>query len=166
MHPFASGCALAGVLLFANAVQAAPQHDHETAPAHDHASQATVDQAPAAAQRWQPDAALRKGMGVVHAALDDLRHYELGHMPAKMAGERAGDIAKAVESMFAECKLAPEPDAALHGILVPLLAAARRLAAEPSDVGTVAAMREAVASYPQHFDDPSWSRTDEAAREH
>jgi NAD(P)-dependent dehydrogenase (short-subunit alcohol dehydrogenase family) len=67
MHPFASGCALAGVLLFANAVQAAPQHDHETAPAHDHASQAT-DQAPAAAQRWQPDAALRKGMGVVHAA--------------------------------------------------------------------------------------------------
>jgi hypothetical protein len=90
----------------------------------------------------------------------------MGHMPANMASERAGDVARAVEGIFAECKLAPEADAVLHTILVPLLGAAKRLEQDSGDVAAVAAMRDAVASYPQRFDDPQWQGADEPAHAH
>jgi hypothetical protein len=57
--------------------------------------------------------------------------------------------------MFAHCRLAPEPDAALHGILVPLLRAAQALKADPGKVGAVADMRAAIARYPQYFTTPA-----------
>ena len=144
------------------AAQAAPPHDHDHAghAAHSHAS------AGADAQRWETDAPLRKGMGEVRAALADLRHLEMGHMPPAMAGERAAVVVSAVEGMFAECKLPPDADAALHAILIPLLEAAKRLGRDHSDVGAVAAMREAVADYPQRFDDPQWTAADESAHAH
>lgn len=151
-------CALAlpGVLL------AAPPHEH------DHASHAVAADASAAApaQRFATDASLRKGMGEVHAALSDLRHFDMGHMPATMAGERAGDIVRSVQTIFAECRLAPDADAALHAILVPLLGAAKRLEQDGTDLAAVAAMRDAVASYPRRFDDPQWTDASEPAHGH
>ena len=158
MKSILSPLVVALALAFAGAAQAAPQHDHE------HASHAADAAAPASAQaqRYETDAPLRKGMAEVKAALSDLAHFEMGHMPANMAGERAGDVVKAVEGMFAECKLEPEADAVLHSILVPLLGAARRLEQDTTDLAAVAAMRDAVASYPQRFDDPQWQGADEA----
>ncbi|KRE86623.1 DnrO protein [Rhodanobacter sp. Soil772] len=123
-------------------------HHHAAAPAA----------APAAAQRWAPDAPLSEGMRRVHAAVDELRHYEMGHMSAPMAVDRATAVEEAVTYMFAHCKLAPEPDAALHGILVPLLGAAQALKADPQKVGAVADMRAAIAHYPQYFNDPGWDQ--------
>lgn len=131
---------------------APPAHDHE------HAAHAAPVSTTAPAQRWATDAPLREGMGRVREALDDLRHYEMGHMTADMARERAVTVEDAVKFMFAHCKLAPEPDGALHRILVPLLAAAQRLDKEPTDLSAVAAMRDAVASYSDQFDDPQWPR--------
>lgn len=149
---FFGGFALVG------GIQAAPPaHDH-----HDHAANTAPDSTAAPAQRWAIDAPLGEGMGRVHAALDDLRHYEMGHMTPEMARERAVAIEDAITFMFSNCKLAPEPDAALHGILVPLLAAAQRLDKNPSDMAAVAAMREAVAGYPRRFDDPRWARAADA----
>ena len=149
--------AFALALAFGGAAQAAPPaHDH------DHAAHAAPAATAAPAQRWSTDAPLREGMGRVHEALDDLRHYEMGHMTADMARERALTVQDAIKSMFANCKLAPEPDAALHAILVPLLAAAQRLDREPTDMAAVAAMRETVAGYPRQFDDPKWTRAGDA----
>jgi hypothetical protein len=155
ISPLVVACAFA----FAGIVQAAPRHDH------DHASHASAPAA-AQAQRFATDAPLRKGMAEVKAALSDLAHFEMGHMPANMASERAGDVARAVEGIFAECKLAPEADAVVHTILVPLLGAAKRLEQDSGDVAAVAAMRDAVASYPQRFDDPQWQGADEPAHAH
>jgi hypothetical protein len=123
-------------------------HHHTAAPAA----------APAAAQRWAPDAPLSEGMRRAHAAVDELRHYEMGHMSAPMAVDRATSVEEAVTYMFAHCKLAPEPDAALHGILVPLMNAAQTLKADPKKVSAVADMRAAIARYPQFFIDPGWDR--------
>jgi hypothetical protein len=123
-------------------------HHHAAAPAA----------APAAAQRWAPDAPLSEGMRRAHAAVDELRHYEMGHMSAPMAVDRATSVEEAVTYMFAHCKLAPEPDAALHGILVPLMNAAQTLKADPKKVSAVADMRAAIARYPQYFHDPGWDR--------
>lgn len=147
-------CTIAASLFaVAGAARAAPQHAHDGHSAH--AAEAAAATAPA--QRWSTDAPLRKGMGDVREALDDLRHHEMGHMPASIAAGRARDVESAITYMFANCKLEPEPDAALHRILVPLLAATRRLEKDPSDVAAVAAMREVVALYPLQFDDPQWS---------
>jgi hypothetical protein len=134
-------------VLVAPAANASVQEHH-----HDHAATAAA----APAQRWTPDASLRDGIRKVHAAVDELHHYELGHMSAPMALDRAATIEAAVGDMFAHCRLAPEPDAALHGILVPLLRAAQALKADPGKVGAVADMRAAIARYPQYFDDPGW----------
>ena len=129
------------------ALPAAQQHRHDS-------SAVTVAAVPA--QRWTPDAPLREGMRRAHAAVDELRHYEMGHMSAPMAVDRAVSVEHAVIFMFANCKLTAEPDAALHGILVPLLEAAQALTADPGKRDAVARMREAIAHYPQYFDDPGW----------
>jgi hypothetical protein len=134
------------------AVQASPQPAHESHAAHAAAA------APVPAQRWTPDAPLSEGMRRAHAAVDELRHYEMGHMSAPMAVDRAAAVEEAVTFMFANCKLAAEPDAALHGILVPLLSAAQALKADPKKVGAVADMRAAIAHYPQYFNDPGWDQ--------
>jgi hypothetical protein len=122
---------------------------------HDHAAAA----APAAslpATRYTPDAPLRAGMRSVHQAVSELAHAELGHMSAAMTRDRATGIETAVAGMFANCKLEPTPDAALHGILVPLLTAAQALKANPADTAQVARMRDIIAAYPRYFDDPGW----------
>lgn len=148
--------ALAGGFGLTVAVQAAPQqvHEHHAAPAATSAASAV----PVPAQRWAPDAPLRAGIRRAHTAVDQLQHYENGHMSASMAAERAGEVEAAVVYMFAHCKLTAEPDAALHGILVPLLSAAQVLKADPRNVEAVADMRAALAHYPQYFNDPGWDQ--------
>ncbi len=144
------GIALACSLGLAAVAQAAPQHAHE-----DHAAHTAT--APIPAQRYATDAPLREGMARVHTALDELRHYEMGHMPENMALERVATIEEATRYMFANCKLPAAPDSALHGMLGPLLAGAAALKKDPKDMAAVAAMRSAVADYPRYFDDPQWS---------
>ena len=162
MNAFTSSCIFAAGLVLAGAGQAAPPHAHD-----QHAAHATPPAAPveAPAERWVPDPALRDGMRRVHEALDDLSHYEMGHMPPSMAVERAKKIEDAITYMFAHCKLDPAPDAALHRILLPLLAAAQDLQKASTDVPAVARMRDAVADYPRLFADPLWSSTPAAGEE-
>jgi hypothetical protein len=151
--------ALACGLGLAVSVQAAPPQTHADHAAH-HAAKVSVP-----AQRWEPDASLREGMRRVHVAVDQLRHYEMGHMSAPMAVDRAAEVEDAVGFMFANCKLAAEPDAALHGILAPLLGAAQALQANPGNVKAVAAMREAITHYPHYFNDPGWDQPAPAMHE-
>ena len=136
------------------ATHAAPQHVHEHHPAPAATSAASA--VPVPAQRWAPDASLKTGIRRAFTAVDELKHHEMGHMSAPMAVDRATEVEGAVTYMFANCKLAAEPDAALHGILVPLLAAAQALKADPQDVKAVTDMRTALARYPQYFNDPGW----------
>lgn len=143
---------LLGALALAAAVLCGPVHAQ-----HDHAAHAHITApVPPPAQRWQADATLRDDMGRIHTALEELRHYEMGHMDATMALDRVGLIEQAAADIFARCKLTPEKDAVLHGMLAPLLGAAQKLKANPQDMAQVAAMREAVANYPRYFDAPAW----------
>lgn len=141
--------AILGGLLMAPLAQAMPQHHHDAA---------TTSSVPLPAQRWAPDAPLREGMRRAQTAVGELHHYELGHMSETMALDRARTVADAVTFMFAHCKLAAEPDKALHGILVPLLSAAQALQADPKKVQAVAEMRAAIDQYPHYFNDPGWNK--------
>lgn len=131
----------------------------------EHAAHATNKPVVAPATRWATDASLRKGMNEIHVALDELRHFEMGHMQADQALKRVTAIEDATTYLFEHCKLAPDADAALHGMLVPLLSDAHRFEKDTSDVSAVAAMRSAVADYPRYFDDPQWPIATDAARD-
>lgn len=52
------------------------------------------------------------------------------------------------------CRLEPEPDVALHGILARLVAGSEALRGAPADPAPVAGMRDALADYVRLFDDP------------
>jgi len=146
--PFLAVVLGAGLALPSGRAMAQDQHQH------DAASEAAA--APIPATRYQPDAPLRAGMRTVHQTVAELVHAEKGHMGTAMIRDRAGTIESAVVEMFANCKLEPTPDAALHGILVPLLGAAQALKANPADTAPVARMRDIIAAYPRYFDDPGW----------
>lgn len=134
-----------------------PPEDHAAHASHEtHGVPDAAPPAGAPAQRWASDAALRKGMGRVQTALGELRHHAPGHMPAAAVQEQAAQIEAAIRFLFANCKLAPDADAALHQILLPLLKAAQRLHSDPADHDAVAALHAAVAAYPLRFDDPGW----------
>lgn len=125
---------------------------------HNHADHAqTTSPVPSPATPWVTDATLSGDMGQIHAALEQLRHYEMGHMDATLAKDRVDAIQSAAADIFAKCALTPEKDAVLHGMLVPLLAAAQKFQADPADMHQLAAMRAAVASYPRYFAAPDWT---------
>jgi hypothetical protein len=142
-------CTLAGGLVLA------PLAAAQDAPPHEHGHATTPVPAAAPEGGWATDAPLREGMARVRGALDELRHYEMGHMPRGLAVEKVGEVKDAVSYMFAHCRLKADADAALHDMLVPLLAAVQRFESDPSDAGSIAAMRAAVADYPRLFDDPA-----------
>jgi hypothetical protein len=79
-------------------------------------------------------------------------------MSAAMTRDRAVAVEQAVTFMFANCKLSAAPDAALHGILVPLRTAVQALQANPDNRKPAADMRAALAHYPRYFDDPGWNQ--------
>lgn len=136
----------------APAMQALAQHQHE----HATATSSAHAPVPAPVQRWTPDGPLRAGMRRAHQAVAELRHAQVGHMSAAITRERAAMVESAVTFMFANCKLSAQPDAALHGILVPLLTAAQALKTNPADTRVVDDMRAALAEYPRYFNDPGW----------
>lgn len=142
---------LAGALATLVPVAALAQHNHAT-----HEAQGAA-LAPPPAQPWAADATLSGDMGQIHTALEQLRHYEMGHMDATLAKDRVDAIQGAAADIFAKCTLTPEKDAVLHGMLVPLLAAAQKFQANPQDVAQLAAMRAAVAAYPHYFAAPDWT---------
>ena len=108
---------------------------------------------PANHVRWTPDAPLEEGMSRVRSALAGLEAES--HPDDAAVAKHAADIDAAVAYMFANCKLEPEPDVALHAILARLMAGTRALAENPSDSSPVADMHAAMHNYEQLFDDPS-----------
>ena len=156
----------------AHATPATTANDHDAVaqPMHDdadHAADVHADHAAAVAlptppaTPWASDAPLREGMRRMHQAVEALGHAEHGHLDATQTTAAAQQVQDAANFMFANCKLAPEPDVALHGVLATLIGGATALKTNPADFAPVASMRDAVALYPQMFEDATW-KTDTA----
>lgn len=133
---------------------------HAADPADDahaaHAAQAAADDA-LPSRRWTPDAPLSRGMQRVRAATATLEHGSHGHLDEAQVRNIAAELKSAVEMMFAECKLEPEPDAALHPLLARVLVASNTLAESGFDAEALAELQAVLARYPRLFDDPAWS---------
>ena len=139
----------------ADAHAAADDHDASHADAIANAG-GTDFPVPGNHVKWTPDAPLVEGMSRVRTALEGLESES--HPDDAAVAALATDIDSAVEYMFANCQLPPEPDIALHAVLARLMANTSALKANPSDGSPVADMHEAVHNYERLFDDPN-SRT-------
>lgn len=102
---------------------------------------------------WQPDAPLMEGMSRIRAAIDGLE--QAGPQPdAATVLAHAADVDAAIDYMFENCTLPPEPDVALHGVLARLMAGSQALQGNPADLAPLQDMAAAVANYERLFDDP------------
>lgn len=167
LQPLIWGLALALMLALASSFAlslaigtawAGESHRH-----HDHAP-ATVG-APAPAEKWATDQPLRSGMARIRqAALQALPAGRPQPISDDQASVLSRDIQAATAYMIDNCTLAPQADAALHGVLAELLQGAEALprAAEREQAG--ARILAALARYPELFDDPHWNAPEGSAR--
>ena len=146
--PIAIAAALASALLLpATAIAQHAGHGDHAAPA------AQESGAHAPAVRYASDAPLRKGMGDIRAAVVALEHNEHGHMNQQQALATVGIIERSIGDIVANCKLEPEADHALHGVLAKLGRGIAAIKADPNDKSALVPLREAVADYSKLFDD-------------
>ncbi len=132
------------------ALAAAAAHDHAHAPA---------DQLLPAGQRWATDATLRQGMAAIRSAYaQKLPSIHADRLSAADYRQLAETTGQEVATIVANCKLPPDADAALHGILAQvgegMDAMAGQSAATPRDgaLKVVAALDR----YGRSFDHPGW----------
>lgn len=146
--------------------QPAPEQAAPVQPAADaHADHAMHATAPADAaplpppgQRWATDAPLRAGMARIRLAVEALQHGLMGHLTEAQQKDAAAQVDAAVADMIANCKLEPEADASLHGLLAPFVAGAGAVRDGSFGQPELAAMQGALAQYPQRFDDKTWDQ--------
>ena len=131
-------------------------HDHGHGHAQDHAAAASVTATSAPARRWAADANLSQGMAQVRASVEALGHAEHGHMGPGQVVVLARTIDGYIGDILATCKLDPNADAALHGVLAQLLRGTDALKQDGSLPAALATMRQALEQYPRLFDDPQW----------
>ena len=147
-----STLALAGALLAAPAMAQSAAH-------HDHAAHAPQDaQVKAPAQRWATDAPLRAGMRELREATELLNHYQMGHLDDVQRDNAVAAIDAAIKNMIANCKLKPDADTALHGLLAKFIAGADAARAGKFTKVELVPMQEALARYPQLFVDAEWEK--------
>ena len=148
----ASALALVGALFAAPTMaQSAAHHDHAAHAGHD-----AKPQVPA--QRWATDAPLRAGMRNLREATETLNHYEMGHLDDVQRDNAVAAIDAAIKNMIANCKLKPDADTALHGLLAKFIAGADAARAGKFTKVELVPMQEALARYPQLFVDAEWEK--------
>lgn len=129
--------------------------------AHDHGHASAAVKPLPAGKRWATDDALRKGMTEIRHALEP----QLGAIhDNKLAPEQYQAIAAKAEQqvayIVANCKLPPDADAALHGIIGEIGEATEAMSgkstAKPRD-GAVKLLG-ALNDYGRTFDHPGWKK--------
>jgi len=131
--------------LAAFAIAAPPPQAPASAHSHDHGEPASANEAPGT--RWAADAPLRRAMQQIRDAR------------AQAAGSPASDVelARAIDDaiayMVANCSLPADADAALHGVIGDLSAAASALRRAPDPHAGIAMVDAALERYAQLFDE-------------
>lgn len=147
---------LVAALAWAGAAAAAdvPSHSHAAAPPGATAAPAT---------RFATDPALHAGMEKIRAELvGRAGPIHTGSLASRHYRTLAANIERDVASIVANCKLAPDADAVLHGILGEIGAGMGAMRGDGSESPAEGAMRvgRALNAYAERFDDPAFSRVD------
>ena len=169
--------ALPGHRAVAVAAETNAAHPHEQGhPQHGSGSSALVSRLElnADGQPWPTDASLRTGMANIRAAFDaDHPAIHAGRQTDAQYDALAATIEREVNSIVANCKLAPDADAQLHYVVGDLLQAVSLL--RGSDASKTRhdgahLVHGALKAYGKFFDDPTWTEAsgshDPHEREH
>lgn len=143
----------------AQAGEPAADAEQQTHAAHGsaHAAAHAAAPLPPEGQRWATDAPLREAMlrirdGVAARA----SAFHAGTLSAADGLALAAAVEGEVQFMIANCRLAPEPDAALHALIGRMLGAAEALRADPASADGLPQLAAALHDYGATFDHPNW----------
>ena len=100
----------------------------------------------------------RAGMRDLREATELLNHYQMGHLDDVQRDNAVAAIDAAIKNMIANCKLKPDADTALHGLLAKFIAGADAARAGKFTKVELVPMQEALARYPQLFVDAEWEK--------
>jgi hypothetical protein len=117
-----------------------------------------------AGQKWETDAALRKGMSAIRAAVAGALSAEHGGKASKSTYESAAKKVNAqLAYIVANCKLDPKADAQLHVVLGEIMSGVEALEGkkpdQPREAGLLATA-QALNTYGDHFTHPGWKAID------
>ena len=154
-----AGVSLAALLSAALTVCATPAF--AASDAHEHGHSSTVAKPPAG-QRWATDATLREGMSAIRQSLEPkLEAIERDKLTPAAYQAIADVTQQQVARIVANCKLDPQADAALHGILAQMGDATDAMSGKAARTkpreGAVKLAR-ALDEYGRTFDHPGWKR--------
>lgn len=138
-----------------------------TAPAaehHHHSAAAQQKLELNAGQKWETDAALRKGMTALRAAIAGALSAEHSGKAGVPTYEAAAKKVNAqLAYIVANCKLDPKADAQLHVVLGDIMSGVETLEGKKPDqqrqAGLVATA-QALNTYGDHFAHPGWKAID------
>lgn len=132
------------------------EHSHQH-PSHNPAEHTTTQLAPIPDRLWETDAPLREGMQRIDsAAAQPWQAYQAHRLTPDAANALANTIEDNVTFMVNNCKLAPEADATLHGLLGELLAGATEIKANPHAANGMPRIANRLEEYPRYFLHPDW----------
>ncbi|MBF0310565.1 MAG: hypothetical protein HQL56_13650 [Magnetococcales bacterium] len=124
---------------------------------HAHSGHApAVSVAPAnPAQPWATDAPLRQAMASIRTRMEaDLPRLQEKHFTETEYRDLALFLGKQVDFMVENCKLPPDADAGLHGVLEKILQGIGALEAGRSEAAVI--LVQALESYGHLFAHPGW----------
>lgn len=153
MHSILRSMTISALVFGLAAPALAQEHDHDAHKNHDaKAAKAT----PKPGQKWSTDAPLRKSMTAIRDVLQaNLHKAHEGKLATADYHAIAQKIDAEVAVIFKECKLAPDADAALHEILVPIMDASKAMHAGNDPKAFMKAVT-AVNAYGKSFDHKGW----------
>lgn len=147
----------AAALTLASAAMAVTQAGEDTAQAHHGHAAHEPGPVLAEGQRWVTDAPLREAMLRIREGVASRMHaFHGGSLPAAEAEALATVVEADVQYMIANCRLEPQPDAALHVLIGRMLSAANALRSDPSGPGGMPELVSVVHDYGVTFDHPGW----------
>jgi hypothetical protein len=108
-------------------------------------------------ERWATDEPLRVSMLKIRAGVEaTMPAYQSGALDASQAQSLSATVEQAVTYMIQNCKLEPEPDAALHVLIGRMLAASEAMKKDPASPAGWPELSAILHDYAATFDHPGW----------
>lgn len=132
------------------------QHAHATS--HDAHATHMAAPVPPAGERWATDEPLRAAMIRIRDATDRVApSFDARQVQGADADALAATVEQDIAYMVANCRLEPEPDAALHALIGRMMAAAAALRKDPLSDAGVPELLAVLHEYSTTFDHPGWT---------
>jgi hypothetical protein len=108
-------------------------------------------------ERWATDEPLRASMLKIRAAVEaTLPAYKSGVLNANQAQSLSATVEQNVTYMIQNCKLQPEPDAALHVLIGRMLTASEMMKKDPASPAGWPELMAVLHDYGAAFDHSGW----------